>query len=82
MEALQAEMNEKLSALVEEVRNISESLKAVKRENSKLKETVNQQADEIAELRNEINDRELHARSWSIRVNNIPVPQDQETDNR
>jgi hypothetical protein len=82
MEALQAEMNEKLSALIEQVRTLSDNLKALKRENSELKETVNQQADEIAELRNEINDRELHARSWSIRVNNISVPQDQETDNR
>jgi hypothetical protein len=75
-------MNEKLSALIEQVRTLSDNLKALKRENSELKETVNQQADEIAELRNEINDRELHARSWSIRVNNISVPQDQETDNR
>jgi hypothetical protein len=82
MEALQAEMNEKLSALVEEIRTLSENLKAVKRENDKLKETVLQQADEIAELRNEVNDRELHARSWSIRINNLPVPQGQETNNK
>jgi regulator of replication initiation timing len=82
METLQAEMNEKLSALVDEVRNLSENLKSVKRENEKLKETVKQQADEIADLRNENNDRELHARSWSIRVNNIALPPGQETDNR
>jgi hypothetical protein len=75
-------MNEKLSALVEEVRRMSDNLKAVKRENDKLKETVAQQADEIAELRNEVNDRELHARSWSIRINNLPVPQGQETSNK
>jgi predicted nuclease with TOPRIM domain len=82
MEALQAEMNEKLTALVAEIRTLSKNLKAVKRENDKLKETVMQQADEIAELWNEINDRELHARSWSIRINNLPVPQGQETNNK
>jgi predicted nuclease with TOPRIM domain len=82
MEALQEEMNDKLTSLVEEIRKLSEDLRDVKSENKKLKETVNNQADEIAELRNEINERELHARSWSVRVNNISLPPGQETDNR
>jgi hypothetical protein len=43
---------------------------------------VLQQEDKIAELSNEINDRELHARSWSIRVNNIPIQKGMETNNR
>jgi hypothetical protein len=67
---------------VEEIRKLSEDLRDVKSENKKLKETVNNQADEIAELRNEINERELHARSWSVRVNNISLPPGQESDNR
>jgi hypothetical protein len=82
MERLQAEMNSKLSALVEEVRSLSGALKQVKDENEQLKQKVENQADEIADLRNELNERELHARSWSIRVVNLPLPEGRETDNR
>jgi hypothetical protein len=82
METLQAEMNRKLTALTEEIRSLASSLKETRKENEQLKETVQHQADEIADLRNEINDRELHARSWSIRVNNIPLQPGQETNNR
>jgi hypothetical protein len=82
METLQAEMNTKLSLLMEEFQSLKAELKTVKQENSKLKDTVQQQADEIADLRNDINERELHARSWSIRVNNIPVQDGMETSNK
>jgi hypothetical protein len=82
MEDLMAQMNTKLTSLVEEVRNLGSALKAEKQKNEQLKETVQNQADEIAELRQEINDRELHARSWSIRVVNMPIPAGQETNNR
>jgi hypothetical protein len=82
MEELQAEMNNKLSSLMEEVHSLTSALKQVKSENAQLRETVQQQADEIADIRNEINERELHARSWSIRVVNLPLPQGQETNNR
>jgi chromosome segregation ATPase len=73
MEDLMTEMNSKLSSLVEEVRNLGSALKAEKQKNEQLRETVQNQADEIAELRQEINKRELHARSWSIRVVNMPI---------
>jgi predicted RNase H-like nuclease (RuvC/YqgF family) len=82
MEELQAEMITKLTSLVEEVRSISSTLKQVKSENAQLKATIQQQADEIAVLKNDNNDRELHARSWSVRVVNLPLPPDQETSNR
>jgi hypothetical protein len=82
MEELQAQMNEKLTELMDEVRSLSEALKTVKRENEQLKNTVSKQADEIAELRNDLNDRELHARSWSIRVLNLPIPAGRESDNK
>jgi hypothetical protein len=82
MEKLQEEMNKKLTLLMEEVRSLSSNLKQVKRENEELKEKVQCQEDKIAELHNIINDRELHARSWSIRVNNIPVLKGKETNNR
>jgi hypothetical protein len=81
MEELQEEMNDKLSVLMEEVKTLSESLRTVKRENEQLKITVHKQAEEIADLHNVINDRELHARSWSIRALNIPIPAEQETNN-
>jgi hypothetical protein len=82
MEKQLSEMNQKLNTLMEEFRSIAETLKKTKKENESLKETVLQQADEIAELRNAINDRELHARSWSLRVNNIPIREGQETNNK
>jgi hypothetical protein len=82
MEKQLAEMNKKLNTLMEEFRSVAETLKQTKKENESLKETVSQQADEIAELRNAINDRELHARSWSIRINNIPIREGQETNNK
>jgi hypothetical protein len=81
MEELQEEMNEKLSALMEEVKSLSADLRTVKRENEQLRQTINNQEDVIADLRNEMNDRELHARSWSIRALNIPIPPGKETDN-
>jgi hypothetical protein len=81
-EELLSELNNKITSLTEEVRKNNSTLTQVKKENAQLKETVQQQADEILELRNEINDRELHARSWSIRVINLPIPAGQETDNR
>jgi hypothetical protein len=78
-EELLAELNSKITSLTEEVRKNNSALTQVKKENQQLKETVQQQAEEISELRNEINDRELHARSWSIRVINLPIPAGQET---
>jgi TolA-binding protein len=81
MEDLQEEMNDKLSALMEEVQSLSGALRTVQKENEQMKKTIQNQADEIADLRNEINDREIHARSWSIRALNIPIPAGQESNN-
>jgi DNA repair exonuclease SbcCD ATPase subunit len=82
MERLQEQMNAKLSELVEEVRSLKDSLKEVRRENEALKKTVQKQEEEIAGLRNDLNDREAHARSWSLRVTNVQIPDGQETDNK
>jgi predicted nuclease with TOPRIM domain len=67
---------------MDDFRSLKDEFKSMKQENKKLKETLEQQADEIAELKNEINEKELHARSWSIQVNNIPVQDGKETDNK
>ena len=82
MEEMQIEMNAKLSALIEKFEQLEASLVAVTREKEILKVTVAEQAEEIADLRNSLNEREQYARSWSMRVLNIPVPKDSETDTR
>ena len=82
MEEMQAEMNTKLSALIEKFETLEASLIAVSREKEVLKATVAEQAIELAELRNSLNEREQYARSWSMRILNIPVPSDNESDTR
>jgi hypothetical protein len=82
MEDLQQEMNEKLSALMEEMQTLTATIKSVKRENEALKVQLNNQADEIAHLKNELNDRELYSRSWSVRFLNVQLPQGQESNTR
>ena len=82
MEDIQIEMNAKLTSLIEKFEQLEASLISVTREKEALKVTVEEQACEIAELRNSLNEREQYARSWSMRVLNIPVPKDSETDTR
>ena len=62
------EMNSKLSALIEKFELLEASLVAVTREKENLKATVAEQAEEIADLRNSLNEREQYARSWSMRI--------------
>ena len=68
MEEMQIEMNAKLSALIEKFEQLEASLVAVTREKEILKVTVAEQAEEIADLRNSLNEREQYTRSWSMRV--------------
>ena len=82
MEEMQIETNAKLSALIEKFELLEASLMAVTREKEVLKVTVAEQATELAELRNSLNEREQYARSWSMRILNIPVHKDHETDTR
>ena len=79
---MQSEMNTKLSSLIEKFELLEASLISVTREKEALKVTVAEQAVEIAELRNSLNEREQYARSWSMRILNIPVHKDHETDTR
>ena len=82
MEEMQSEMNSKLSSLIEKFELLEASLIAVTRDKEALKVTVAAQAAEIADLRNSLNEREQYARSWSMRILNIPVEKDQEADTR
>ena len=79
---MQAEMNTKLSALMDKFEILEASLLAVSREKEVLKVTVAEQAVELAELCNSLNEREQYARSWSMQILNIPVPSDNESDTR
>ena len=82
MEEMQSEMNAKLSALIVKFEALEASLIAVTREKESLRGMVTEQAAEIADLRNSFNEGEQYARNWSMRVLNVPVPKDQETDTR
>ena len=75
-------MNAKLSALMEKFELLEASLIAVTREKETLKATVAEQACELADLRNSLNEREQYARSWSMRILNVPVHKDSESDTR
>ena len=79
---MQSEMNNKLSALIVKFEALEASLIAVTREKEALRGMVTEQASEIAVLRNSLNEREQYAMNWSMRILNIPVPKDQETDTR
>ena len=63
MEDMQIEMNAKLTSLIEKFEQLEASLISVTREKEALKVTVEEQACEIAELRNSLNEREQSARS-------------------
>ena len=75
-------MNTKLSALMEKFESLEASLLAVTKEKEILRSTVAEQAEELAELRNSLNDREQYARNWSMRILNIPIPKQSEADTR
>ena len=75
-------MNSKLSALIEKFEILEASLIAVTREKEALKVTVAEQASELADLCNSLNEREQCACNWSMQILNIPVPKDREFDTR
>ena len=82
MEDLQQELLEKISTLTDKFENLEATLLRMSRENEDLKVTVLNQAKEIAELRNNLNEREQYARNWSMRCLNMPVPKESENDTR
>jgi DNA repair exonuclease SbcCD ATPase subunit len=82
MEDLQSEMNEKLSAMMEKIESLTATIRTVKKDNEDLKQTVLNQADLISHLQNELNEKELYSRSWSVRFLNVQLPPGQETDTR
>ena len=79
---MQSEMNIKLSALMVKFEALEASLLSVTKEKEILRCTVAEQAEELAELRNSLNEREQYARNWSMRILNVPIPKESEADTR
>ena len=71
-----------LAYLTSKIEAMEAALLSVTSEKDSLKKTVMEQAHEILELHNGLNEREQYARSWSMRILNISVPSDRETDTR
>jgi hypothetical protein len=82
VEELLKETIHKLNVLTDKVTDLETSLKAAAAENTSLKATVAKQDDEIASLKDALNSREQHARSWSVRLLNIQLPPGQESNNK
>ena len=82
MEEIQEEMLEKINLLTEKLSSLESALLEAVSNNNKLKATVASQADEICHLKDCLNEREQYARSWSVRVLNIPLPAGQESNTR
>ena len=78
----QQELIDKIADLSEKFDNLEASLRAVTAERNELKSKLELQATEIADLRNNLNEREQYARSWSMRCLNIPIPANSESDTR
>jgi hypothetical protein len=72
----------KLNILTSKVSDLETALRSSTAENEKLKTTISNQQDQIAFLKDALNSREQHARSWSVRLLNIQLPPGQESDNR
>ena len=75
-------MCDKLTNLTNKIEALEETLGTVTSEKETLKARVQIQAEEIAELRHGLNEREQYTRSWSMRILNVAVPSDRETDTR
>ena len=82
MEEIQAEMLIQLSQLNEKMADMEAALKASVNESNELKATVAKQADEIAYLKEGLNEREQYARAWSMRILNMQLPQGEESNTR
>ena len=61
MEEMQIEANAKLSSLIEKFELLEAALASVTRENETLKVTVAEQAVQLAEIRNSLNECEQYA---------------------
>jgi hypothetical protein len=69
-----------LDSITSKLTNMESLLSAMQSENKMLKETIIKQDSTILELRERVNNLEQHGRSFSIRVNNLPLEANEERD--
>jgi hypothetical protein len=62
-----------LNGIAAKLGKLEAMLEAMQAENKQLKETVSQQNTEIMWLKDRLNSLEQHGRSFSVRVNNLPL---------
>jgi hypothetical protein len=62
-----------LDNITKKLTNLETMLAAVQAENKELKVTVSQQNTTIRDLKEKLNNLEQHGRSFSVRVNNLPL---------
>jgi hypothetical protein len=69
-----------LDSITKKLSNMEAMLSSMQAENKALKETINKQDTTILELRERVNNLEQHGRSFSVRVNNLPLEANEERD--
>jgi hypothetical protein len=70
-----------LESLPAKMSKMEKLLSKVNEENGVLRKAMEQKEEQINSLTLKLNTLEQHNRSWSIRVSNLPIPQNSETDN-
>jgi hypothetical protein len=69
-----------LDSITKKLSNMEAMLSAMQSENKMLKETITKQDNMIVELKERVNSLEQHGRSFSVRVNNLPLDAAEERD--
>jgi hypothetical protein len=69
-----------LDAISTKLSNLEKMLVATQAENKQLKETISAQNVKITDLKDRLNSLEQHGRSFSVRVNNLPLDSAEERD--
>jgi hypothetical protein len=80
MAGLQQQLSELTKAFNKRFDKLEGILKEVKSENKALKKTLTERDSEILRLRERLNEQEQYARSWSVRVLNLKLPDEDATD--
>ena len=78
----QQDLLDRITKLTEKIETMDSHLLALTKEKDTLAAKVQDQAEEIADLRNALNDREQYGQNWSMRCLNLPVPAQSESDTR
>jgi hypothetical protein len=71
-----------LESLPARLAKMEKLLTTVNEENGILRKAMQQKEEHINSLTLKLNNLEQHHRSWSIRVSNLPIPPNEETNNR